>query len=505
MAQAYTRVAENEGHEVRQLVLVDMDFDLHVHHSTITDQPLEPDLVRARDGIAWADHLTFVYPIWWGTMPALLKGFLDRVLLPGFAFIVREAEGGYAGLLNGKSAQLLTTMDTPPAIVKFFLRGPGHRAFSVATLGFCGVRPVRIRMFGPVRTSTVVRRIKWLDEAGREARLLKSGKLAGIEASLYLVGVWLKALRLQFYPMTWIAYTAGAALVVPPPALFSHPAYWAGYVMLFFIEVVTVFLNEVHDFCSDRENRYYGPFTGGSRVLVDGQLTAAALKRGAVIAGVLAFAALACLQVHSPSPAGANFLLAGVAIALGIGYTVPPAKLSHRGAGELVVAFTHSLLVVQCGAFFLGGGIGAWPIWAIGVPLLLAVLPSITISGIPDREADQAADKRTLAVRTGPGGALAIAMGTTAASLLAVLALQFMVPYGNWPLIAICGVAIHGLFLLHCLNNERGCGRRSRIDGLMALALSYILWFAVTPLFSFHNESPVVPMNYQQPQDPALR
>ncbi len=483
LAQAYQRSAETDGHEVKSLILAELGFDPNVHHARIHEQPLEPDLVRARQEIEWAEHLTFVYPIWWGTMPALLKGFLDRMLLPGFAFEVRETDGGYAGLLHGKSAQLLTTMDTPPSLVKFVLRSPGHRAFSVATLGFCGIRPVRIRMFGPVRTSSVVQRIRWLGEAAGEAGRLKSGRLNGREATLDRVRVWLKAMRLQFYPMTWIAYTAGGALVVPLPALFSSPAYWAGYLVLFFIEVVTVFLNDVHDYRSDRENRHYGPFTGGSRVLVDGLLTLSELKRGAVVAALLAIASLAVLQAWSPAMPGANFALAGIALALGVGYTVPPAKLSYRGFGEVVVAFTHSLLVVQCGFVFLGGSFGSLQVWAIGAPLFLSVIPSITISGIPDREADQSAGKRTLAVRVGRTGALVIAMTATAASMLTVHAMSPWATDSKWPLIALGGMTLHGLILLHRLNKERKQAGRPRIDGLMALALSFIFWFAITPLF----------------------
>ncbi len=178
-------------------------------------------------------------------------------------------------------------------------------------------------------------------------------------------------------------------------------------------------------------------------------------KRGAILAGVLAFVSLAIVRAYSPALPGANFALAGIALALGVGYTVPPAKLSHRGAGEVVVAFTHSLLVVQCGATFLGGSFGSLQIWAIGVPLFLSVLPSITISGIPDREADQAADERSLAVRLGRTGALVIAMGATAASLLTVFAMPLWASDDVWPLISVSGMTLHGLFLLHQLEMER--------------------------------------------------
>src|ERR1035438_5316299 len=74
------------GVECRELILSEMSFDRDVHALSPEQQGLEPDLVRAQHDIEWADHLILVYPTWWGTYPALLKGFLDRVLTPGFAF-----------------------------------------------------------------------------------------------------------------------------------------------------------------------------------------------------------------------------------------------------------------------------------------------------------------------------------------------------------------------------------------------------------------------------------
>lgn len=490
LAGAYKKRADEIGITVRELTLPDLDFNPDVTHEDILEQTLEPDLREAREAIGWAQHLVFIYPIWWGMMPALLKGFLDRILLPGFAFAEREEKGGYVGLLKGKSAQVITTMDTPPWVVKFILRSPGHRAFSLATLRFCGIRPVRVRMFGPVKTSTPATRRKWLKLAAEEAERVRSGKLRGIEAARDRLAVWLKALRLQFYPMTWVAYTAGASWLIPLPQLFSSAAFWWGYALLFFIEVMTVFLNEIHDYESDHANASYGPFNGGSRVLVDGLLTFAQLKRGAAVAGAGAFVSLLFLLSHSPAPFPAVLGLAFVALVLGVAYTVPPAKLCHRGAGETVVAFTHSVMIVQCGVLFLGGPLAMAPVWIIGVPLFFAVFAAITLSGIPDRVADQAAGKLTLAVRFGTGAAYLTAIVTATAAILSVLILQIADRPGEWPVFAVCGMVLHGLLLISCLEKKRRAQQRTHIDGLMVLALSFILWFAVTPLFARPDRAP---------------
>ncbi len=484
LAGAFTEAAEEQGLEVSRLVLADLEFDPHVRCASLHEQAFEPDLARARAAIGRADHLVFVYPVWWGTMPALLKGFLDRVLVPGFAFAERTAGQGFAGLLRGKSAHLLTTMDTPPAVVKYLLRSPGHRAFSIATLRFCGVWPVRIRMYGPVHRSTEGQRREWLSEARNEAGRLRSGRLVSSESRRARLGSWIKALRLQFYPMTWLAYTAGAALVVPLPHLLSHPVYWWGGAAVFFVEAATVFLNEVFDYESDRRNPNYGAFTGGSRTLVDGELSRPDLIGGAVIALGLSLAALAAVLLHLPS-AGTAVICYLAAIVLGLGYTVPPLEFSHRGAGEAVVAFTHSLLVVQVGVLAAGGPFLGRGVFLLGLPLFFAVLPSITLSGIPDREADEAAGKRTLAVLCGVDGALAIALLGTALAVALVLGIAFATGSAVPPSLLLAGPGLHGVLLGASLVRARRTPterRRPRIDGLMVLSLTFVLWFVLLPL-----------------------
>lgn len=133
-------------------------------------QAPEADLLAAQEAIRWAEHLVFVYPTWWGGLPALLKGFVDRVFLPGFAFRYREDSPGWDRLLGGRSARLLVTMDTPPWYYRWIYRMPGHQQMRRTILEFCGVRPVRISSFGPVKVSSAARRGQWLEAARRAAR-----------------------------------------------------------------------------------------------------------------------------------------------------------------------------------------------------------------------------------------------------------------------------------------------------------------------------------------------
>jgi putative NADPH-quinone reductase len=123
---------------------------------------LESDLVQAQEDILWANHLVFVYPNWWGTMPALLKGFLDRVLLPGFAFKYHRDDPFWDRLLTGRTAHLIVTMDTPPWYYRWFFKMPGHQQMRRTVLEFCGIKPVKITEIGPVKGSSEKKRTQWI-------------------------------------------------------------------------------------------------------------------------------------------------------------------------------------------------------------------------------------------------------------------------------------------------------------------------------------------------------
>ncbi|MGD9885553.1 prenyltransferase, partial [Reyranella sp.] len=169
---------------------------------------------------------------------------------------------------------------------------------------------------------------------------------------------------------------------------------------------------------------------------------------------------------------------------LAIGYTVPPLKLCWRGLGEIDVGVTHSLGVILCGYAFQGGAwTNPWP-WLVAVPLFFAILPAITLSGIPDYSADRAVGKGTIAVRLGPRMAVRLAQATTAAAAVTAVALLprlidsgileaillLIVPY------AIAQVVLMERYLQRQLEPRR-------IDGLMALALTYIVFFVAIPLW----------------------
>ncbi|KTC63730.1 hypothetical protein AO262_36850, partial [Pseudomonas fluorescens ABAC62] len=157
------------GHEVRLLRLGALSFDPILHEGYRRAQPLEPDLLKAQTDITWAEHLVFVYPIWWGGIPALMKGFFDRVLLSGFAFKYRAGKAFPDKLLTGRTAHLLVTMDTPTWYYKWFYRMPGVHQMRKTTLEFCGIKPLKTLTFGPILGSNVSQRNTWLKQARKIA------------------------------------------------------------------------------------------------------------------------------------------------------------------------------------------------------------------------------------------------------------------------------------------------------------------------------------------------
>jgi len=165
LAERYAQSALAAGHEVRQLRLGELVFDPVLREGYRQIQTLEDDLSAAQSDILWAEHLTLVYPIWWGGIPALLKGFFDRVLLPGFAFKYRKGKAFPDKLLKGRTAHLLVTMDTPPWYYRLIYRMPGLHEVRKTTLQFCGIKPLRTLTFGPVLGSTDQQRQTWLQQA----------------------------------------------------------------------------------------------------------------------------------------------------------------------------------------------------------------------------------------------------------------------------------------------------------------------------------------------------
>ncbi len=164
LAESYKMGAHKSGANVKLVHLIDLKFNPILTFGYRKISELEPDLVQMQQDILWANHLVFVYPNWWATFPALLKGFIDRVFVPDFAFKYRENSPFWDKLLKGKTARLIVTMDTRSWYYWLINRSAGHNAMRIGVLEFCGIKPVKITVFSNIKSSDEAKRKKWLEE-----------------------------------------------------------------------------------------------------------------------------------------------------------------------------------------------------------------------------------------------------------------------------------------------------------------------------------------------------
>ncbi|MGM0581674.1 MAG: NAD(P)H-dependent oxidoreductase [Bacteroidota bacterium] len=167
LSEAYKKGAEKSGAELREIKIRELDFNPNLQFGYRKRTELEPDLLEAQENLKWADHIVWVYPVWWGSVPAIMKGFLDRVLLPGFAFKKKEDSLWWDKYLKGKTSRLICTMDQPTWYYSLYYGAPSHKMMKKLTMQFVGVKSVKITAIGPIRLSSDKFREKWLKKVER--------------------------------------------------------------------------------------------------------------------------------------------------------------------------------------------------------------------------------------------------------------------------------------------------------------------------------------------------
>ncbi|WP_212005688.1 NAD(P)H-dependent oxidoreductase [Chitinophaga sp. HK235] len=148
---AYKTSALEAGAEVSEIMLGQLQFDPNLRYGYRKRSELEPDLLDAWKKIKSAEHIVWIFPLWWGYLPALTKGFIDRLFLPGFAFANKENSMMIEKKLRGKTARIICTMDTPIWYHYLFYRNTGMRAFRSQTLSFCGIKTIGTTYISPVK------------------------------------------------------------------------------------------------------------------------------------------------------------------------------------------------------------------------------------------------------------------------------------------------------------------------------------------------------------------
>jgi putative NADPH-quinone reductase len=165
LADVYAASAIAAGHELRRVEVARLEFPLLRTQADFETGLLPPSLTQARDDMHWAEHWVILFPLWHGTMPALLKGFLEHIFRPGFAMEYKQ-RGFPKKLLSGRSARIVVTMGAPVLIYRWYFGAFGLRAFERSMLRFAGIKPVRESLYG-LAGADEKKRARWLEDMRR--------------------------------------------------------------------------------------------------------------------------------------------------------------------------------------------------------------------------------------------------------------------------------------------------------------------------------------------------
>ena len=173
LIENYIKGAESQNHKVELINIANLDFPLlrtsESWKKGKSDTPKQ--LVPIQDAIANSDHIVLIYPLWLGTMPALLKGFLEQVLRPGFA-IEENSKGFPKGLLRNKSSHIIITMGMPAFIYRFYFFSHSLRSLKRNILNFVGIKKIKTTIIGSVETLNENSISKWFNQ------MKKAGEVA---------------------------------------------------------------------------------------------------------------------------------------------------------------------------------------------------------------------------------------------------------------------------------------------------------------------------------------
>lgn len=164
LADAYAEAARAAGHEVRRIDVAKLDFPLLRSQKEWSSSPVPPALAPVQQDVLWASHLVFFFPLWMGDMPALLKGFIEQLARPGFAFRPDPKSPLGAKALTGRSARVVVTMGMPALVYRFVFRAHSVRSLERNILGFVGIAPVHETLIGGVEAAGADDRLGWFEK-----------------------------------------------------------------------------------------------------------------------------------------------------------------------------------------------------------------------------------------------------------------------------------------------------------------------------------------------------
>jgi putative NADPH-quinone reductase len=162
LSKSYWDGARSGGHEIKNIIVSEVEFSMLRTSDEFESGTPEESIRKSQKVVRWADHLVILFPLWLGSMPALLKGFLEQVLRPGFAFAPGSGSGFPKKLLSGKTARIVVTMGMPALFYRWYFRAHSIKSLERNILKFCGISPIRVSIVGGVEVLGPAGRGSWL-------------------------------------------------------------------------------------------------------------------------------------------------------------------------------------------------------------------------------------------------------------------------------------------------------------------------------------------------------
>lgn len=163
IADTYRAAAEDNGHSVEMITIAQQDIPFLRNKQEFESDDIPPVAVEGQAAVQKADHVVFIYPLWMGDVPAVLKAWIEQVFREKFAFEVTDS--GWTAHLKGKSARIIVTMGMPAIAYNWFFLGHSVRSLKRNLLKFSGFSPVDWSVLGNAEDPSGKTQVSFLRKA----------------------------------------------------------------------------------------------------------------------------------------------------------------------------------------------------------------------------------------------------------------------------------------------------------------------------------------------------
>lgn len=393
----------NNAAEIRIQDLYKEKFDPLLHD--IEKNNKDQTTIEMKGNVMWADGIIFVSPIWWANVPAMLKGYFDRIFTEHFAFKYNQAAIP-VGLLKNKKAILIGTCDTPSLLARFSKTSLGFKSVIRGVLKLSGIKDSRFMLFGSVLTSTEEKRKKWIKRAETAGEAFARPDTL-LTRSKKRAAILIRAARLPLFSFVFAPMLLGIAI----GASINQDFKWTGFLIALFLglmcHIATSYSNEVADEKADEININRTMFNGGTGLMAEGLITKRTLNQGWIITSLLGLLTSA-LMVFQFGHHWLLFMGMTVGLFLGLEYSFYPFRFSRIGLGEIAALIGYGVPMMLIGLASqvenqaVDQVVSGVQFYFLSLPVSLSVFVTLCLTQIPDTDADRKAGKRSISVLLRP-------------------------------------------------------------------------------------------------------